>query len=306
MAEISAAMVKELREKTGAGMMDCKKALAEAGGDVEKAVNWLREKGLSAAAKKGGRVAAEGLVDVYSEGKLAAMVEVNCETDFVAKNPDFRQFVADLAAHVAQKNPPNVDTLKTQAWKNGGTVGDALTEKIAKIGENMNIRRFVRVESTGTVGTYIHGGGTIGVLAELVFDDASKAQSDTAKALAKDLAMHAAAAAPMFLKREEADQKVLENERSIYREKAKQEGKPDKILDKIVEGQLQKFLAENCLLEQAFVKDPDITVQKLLDKVGKEMGTKVTVQSMNRFKVGEGIEKKADDFAAEVARMAKT
>jgi elongation factor Ts len=306
MAEISAAMVKELREKTGAGMMDCKKALSESGGDVEKAVNWLREKGLSAAAKKGGRVAAEGLVDVYSEGKLAAMVEVNCETDFVAKNPDFRQFVNDLAAHVAQKNPATVEALKAQPWKSGGTVGDALTEKIAKIGENMNIRRFVRVESAGTVGTYIHGGGTIGVLAELVFDDASKAGSDTAKALAKDLAMHAAAAAPMFLKREEADQKVLENERSIYREKAKQEGKPDKILDKIVEGQLQKFLAENCLLEQAFVKDPDITVQKLLEKVGKEMGTKVTVQSMQRFKVGEGIEKKADDFAAEVARMAGT
>ncbi len=308
MAEISAAMVKELREKTGAGMMDCKKALGAAEGDFEKAVTWLREKGLAAAAKKGGRVAAEGLVDVYAADDVAAVVEVNCETDFVAKNPDFRAFVAELAEVVAKKNPGTVDDLNTQATKSGATVKDALTEKIAKIGENMQIRRFARVHTTGTspgtVGTYVHGGGNIGVLVELSVDDAGKAKSDTAKALAKDLAMHVAAASPMFLRREEADQKVVENERSIYREKAKAEGKPEKILDKIVDGQVQKFLAENCLLEQAFVKDPDITVSKLLEKVGKELGAKVDIKSVQRFKVGEGIEKKADDFAAEVARMA--
>ncbi len=306
MAEISAAMVKELREKTGAGMMDCKKALGAADGDFEKAVTWLREKGLAAAAKKGGRVAAEGLVDVYAADDVAAVVEVNCETDFVAKNPDFRAFVAELAEVVAKKNPGTVDDLNTQATKGGATVKDALTEKIAKIGENMQIRRFARVQTTGTVGTYVHGGGNIGVLVELAVDDATKAKSDTAKALAKDLAMHVAAASPMFLRREEADQKTVENERSIYHEKAKAEGKPEKILDKIVEGQVQKFLAENCMLEQAFVKDPDITVSKLLEKVGKELGAAVSVKSVQRFKVGEGIEKKADDFAAEVARMAGT
>ena len=305
MAEITAAMVKELREKTGAGMMDCKKALAQTDGAFDAAVNWLREKGLAAAAKKAGRVAAEGLVDIYAEDGVAAMVEINCETDFVAKNPDFRQLVKDIAEVAAKANPADVAALQQASFK-GKTVKDAVTEKIQTIGENLSVRRFVRLSGDAAFGSYIHGGGSIGVIVEVAAADASKATTETAKVLARDLAMHVAAQSPLFVRREEADPAVLENERHVYREKAKAEGKPEKILDKIVEGQVQKFLSESCFVDQPFVKDPDITVSKLLEKLGKELGTTLTIKSVNRFKVGEGIEKKADDFAAEVAKMAGT
>jgi elongation factor Ts len=288
-------MVKDLREKTNAGMMDCKKALSATNGDFEAAVNWLREKGLAAVAKKAGRVAAEGLVGVAQDGSVAAMVEVNCETDFVAKNPEFIDFVNSLAKTVVKSAPANIEAFQA-AQK------DALAEKIAKIGENMSIRRFARAE--GVLGSYIHMGGKIGVIVELTVGDAGKAQSDTVKQLARDIAMQVAASSPLYLHRDEADQKVLENERTVAREKAKAEGKPEKILEKIVEGQVNKFLQENTLLEQAFIKDDKLTVQKHVEKVAKELGTTIAVKAMHRFKVGEGIEKKADDFAAEVAKMA--
>ncbi len=300
MAEITAQMVKELREKTNAGMMDCKKALGATNGDFDAAINWLREKGLAAVAKKAGRVAAEGLVGVAADGAAGAMVEVNCETDFVAKNPDFQAFVSALAKVVLAGKPADVDALLAQ--KLGGvTVKDALSEKVATIGENMTIRRLMRAE--GVLGTYAHMGGAIGVLVELSVADAGKAGNESVKLLAKDVAMQVAASNPSYVRREEADAKTLDNERSIAREKAKADGKPEKILDKIVEGAVNKFLAENTLLEQAFIKDDKLTVQKHLDKVAKELGTTITVKAMHRFKVGEGIEKKSDDLAAEVAKM---
>ena len=302
MAEISAQMVKELREKTNAGMMDCKKALTASNGDMEAAVNWLREKGLSAAAKKAGRVAAEGLVGVMAEGNLAAMVEINCETDFVAKNPEFQQFVGAIAGTVLKSKPKDLDALMAAPLE-GKTVKDVLTDKVAKIGENMTLRRFALAEGNA-LGTYIHMGGSIGVIVELAVGDASKA--DALKGLAKDVAMQVAAGNPLFVRKEDADPKAIENEKAIAREKAKADGKPEKILDKIAEGAATKYVQENALLEQAFVKDDKLTIAKLLEKVGKEQGTTVGVKAMHRFKVGEGIEKKADDFAAEVAKMAGT
>ena len=300
MAEITAQMVKELREKTNAGMMDCKKALGATNGDFDAAINWLREKGLAAVAKKAGRVAAEGLVGIAADGAGGAMVEVNCETDFVAKNPDFQAFVGTLAKAVLAGKPADVDALLAQKLGNV-TVKDALSEKVATIGENMTIRRCVRAE--GVLGTYAHMGGAIGCMVEMTVADAGKATNESVKLLAKDVAMQVAAGNPLYLRREEADQKTLDNERSIAREKAKADGKPEKILDKIVEGAVNKFLAENTLLEQAFIKDDKLTVQKHIDKVAKELGTTITVKAMHRFKVGEGIEKKSDDLAAEVAKM---
>ncbi|OGQ09952.1 MAG: translation elongation factor Ts [Deltaproteobacteria bacterium RBG_16_71_12] len=300
MAEITAQMVKELREKTSAGMMDCKKALGAVNGDFEAAVNWLREKGLAAVAKKAGRVAAEGLVGVAADGNAAAMVEVNCETDFVAKNPDFQALAANLAKAVLAGKPANVEAFLGQQLGNV-TVKDALAEKVATIGENMTIRRCARAE--GVLGTYTHMGGAIGVIVELSVADADKAGNESVKLLAKDVAMQVAAGNPLYLRREEADAKTLDNERSIAREKAKADGKPEKILDKIVEGAVNKFLAEHTLLEQAFIKDDKLTVQKHIDKVARELGTTIGVKAMHRFKVGEGIEKKSDDLAAEVAKM---
>jgi elongation factor Ts len=303
MAEITASMVKDLREKTGAGMMDCKKALTQTDGDLEAAVNWLREKGLAAAAKKAGRIAAEGLVGIFAEGDLAALIEVNTETDFVAKNPDFQAFVKELAGVVAKSNPKDIDALAATAF-GGKTVKEVLTDKIATIGENMSLRRFARAQ--GVLGTYSHMGGNIGVLVELELGDASKASSETTKILAKDIAMQVAASSPTVLRREDADAKVIENEKAIAREKAKAEGKPEKILDKIADGAANKWFGENVLLEQAFVKDDKATVQKHIEKIAKELGTTISLKAMHRFKVGEGLEKKSDDFAAEVAKMAGT
>ncbi len=300
MAEITASMVKDLREKTAAGMMDCKKALTATNGDLEAAVIWLREKGLAAVAKKAGRIAAEGLVGIVQDGNVAAMVELNCETDFVGKNPDFQQFVKDLAIVTAKSAPADVEALQAQPLA-GKTVKDVLTDKIATIGENMTIRRLARVE--GVVGTYSHQGGSIGVIVEFNVADADKANSDTMKTLARDVAMQVAASSPTILHRDEADAAVIETEKSIAREKAKAEGKPEKILEKIAEGAANKWYADNVLLEQSFVKDDKLTVQKHVEKVAKELGTEVSIKAMHRFKVGEGIEKRADDFAAEVAKM---
>ncbi len=253
---ITAESVKELRERTGCGMMDCKKALTEAGGDTEKAIELLREKGLATAAKKSGRIASEGIVNVLVEGNVGVVVEVNAETDFVAKNEDFKSFVADVTKHIIDSNPADVTQLLEQKMtgNTSATIGEVLTEKIAKIGENMNIRRFVRLE--GVTEGYIHGGGRIGVLVH--FDtDAAIAQKPEFKEFAKDIAMQVAAAFPQYVNIEDVDASVLEKEREILTAQALNEGKPEAIVGKMVEGRISKFYKEVCIVEQPYIKDPD-------------------------------------------------
>ncbi|HEY6008990.1 MAG TPA: translation elongation factor Ts, partial [Geobacteraceae bacterium] len=291
---ITAAMINELRKSTGAGMLDCKKALEETGGNMEQAVDFLRKKGLAAAAKKAGRAATEGLVAalIAGDGKSGAIVEVNSETDFVAKNDKFQAFVGDVAAHVLAAAPTDLDGLFAQPFVKdpGKTVQTVLNEAISVIGENLQLRRFVRFETPGLVGSYIHAGGKIGVLVEL-------AGSGDLAPLAKDIAMHIAAAAPQYVRRDEVPADVLEREKEIYRAKARETGKPDNIIEKIIDGQIGKFYAEVCLLEQVFVKDTDKTIQQVL----KAAGADVTVNRFARFVLGEGLAKKESDFAAEVA-----
>jgi elongation factor Ts len=309
MSQITASAVNELRQKTGAGMMDCKKALTETAGDIEKAVDVLRKKGLSAAAKKAGRVAAEGQVTalVAEGGKVGVVTEVNCETDFVGMGPEFKAIVDGVASQIAAKNPADVDSLLAQASVSaaGKDVKTVITEAVAKIGENIQIRRFQRYETkTGLLGSYIHAGGKIGVLLELASDNAAALQKPEAQQLAKDLCLHVAANKPLYLTPSEIAPEVLARERDIARDQAKASGKPEAFLDKIVEGKLAKFGQEICLLEQGFVKDPDTTVKKLLDQQSKALGGKLSVARFTRFELGEGIEKKKDDFAAEVAAQA--
>lgn len=292
MAQITAALVKELRERTGAGMMDCKKALAAVEGDMDKAIDFLREKGLAAAAKKAGRVAAEGIVGSYisDDGKVGVIVEVNCETDFVAKTEQFQALVKSIAEHIAKTNPADMDALMASTL-NGQTVAELITASIAKIGENISLRRFARYEVTeGTVAAYIHGGGKIGVLVNLTAGSAE---------LGKDIAMHVAAANPSYLKREEVPAAELEHEKAVLSEQARNEGKPDKIIEKMVMGRIQKYYKEVCLLDQEFVKDPDQTITKLLK------ANNADVVAFARFQLGEGIEKKQEDFAAEVMAQIK-
>lgn len=276
--QVTAEMVRDLREKTGAGMMDCKKALTEAG-DMEAAITYLREKGLAAAAKKSGRVASEGLVAVVVEGHKAAIVEVNCETDFVAKNADFQALVYNLAERSLKVSDLIADTAAL------------INDKIATIGEKIAIRRNVVLEGGDLYGAYLHAGGSIGVVVEL------KGASGAQQGLAKDLAMHVAAAAPQFLSRSEVDAKTMDAERSILRNQVLEQGKPENMVDRIVDGKMEKYFSEVCLLEQKFVKDPDTVISKLLKDAN------VTLTRFVRYKVGEGIEKKTDDFAQEVAKM---
>ena len=309
MAQITAAAVKELRERTGAGMMDCKKALSETGGDLDKAIEYLREKGLSAAAKKAGRIAAEGLVNAYiDEGKkVGALVEVNCETDFVAKNPDFQQFVQDVAKAISQNAPADNDALANLKLANGSTVSETITGLVAKIGENMTVRRFVRFEAkNGLIDYYIHMGGKIGVLIECSFSKDGTAANPDFLFLVKDLAMQVAAAKPEYVHREEVPTEVLDREKAIYKAQAMNEGKPEAIAEKIMNGRLEKFYKEVCLLEQLFIKDTNMTVTKLLqDLNGKLGGENITVNRFARFEKGEGVEKRQDDFASEVMSQIK-
>ncbi|MEW5892081.1 MAG: translation elongation factor Ts [Pseudomonadota bacterium] len=291
MAEITASMVKELRERTDAPMMDCKKALNEAGGDMAKAEEIIRVKFGSKAAKSAGRVAAEGVVGIWiaPDAKLGAIIEVNCETDFVAKNDDFLAFAKNLAELVAKNNPADVAALS--AMKLGdATVEDTRTQLVGKIGENMSIRRFVRVEAKGALASYIHGGAKIGVLVDLIGGD---------EALAKDIAMHIAAAKPKALDASGVAPELIETERRIAAEKAAESGKPANIVEKMVEGSVAKFLKEVTLLGQPFVKDDKQTVEQVLKAKGASIG------SFTLYVVGEGIEKKVSDFAAEVAAAAK-
>ncbi len=304
MATITAKMVGELRAKTGAGMMDCKKALTEAGGDMEQAVDFLRKKGLSAAAKKSGRVAAEGMIAAAGNGQSGALVEINSETDFVAKNDAFQAFSNGVVGVVLSQKPADVDALKGLDFPGSGrNVGEELTHQIATIGENMNLRRFERLESnSGATASYIHGAGKIGVLVQL---DAEKADDPKVAETARMLAMHVAAANPQYLTREDVPAEVVEREKDIMRVKAIESGKPENIVDKIILGQINKFFGEICLLEQVYVIDPDQKVGKVVENLAKEIGGQVTLAAYSRFQLGEGIEKKEDDFAAEVASMTK-
>ncbi|MEO5666884.1 MAG: translation elongation factor Ts [Bdellovibrionota bacterium] len=307
MADITAGSVNELRKKTGAGMMDCKKALTETEGDIEKAVDFLRKKGLAAAAKKAGRIAAEGLVTalVANGGKTAVVAEVNSETDFVAKTDDFMGFVSDVALHVIAENPADLDTLHGQGFtKNKATpVKDVVTALIAKIGENIQIRRFSRfdVQGHGAVGAYIHAGGQIGVIVEIGCEKAENAAKPELAALAKDICLHVAANKPLYLASSEVSKDVLDREVEIAKDQARLAGKKEEFIGKIAEGKVAKYYEEFCLLEQGFVKDPSVKIKKVVEDASKTFGDKLSVRRFARFELGEGIEKKTQDFAAEVA-----
>ena len=302
MAEITAASVKELRERTGAGMMDCKKALAENNGDMETSVDWLRAKGLSAAAKKAGRTAAEGLVGVAVSGTRGAVVEVNSETDFVAKNDQFQGFVRDVTAIVLTTGS-DIAALGNAAYPSGGTVNEALTNNIATIGENQSLRRAAVLEvGQGVVVSYVHNAaapnmGKIGVLVGLE----SAAPADVLTALGKQLAMHIAAASPLALDAESLDPELLTRERAIAVEKAAESGKPAAIIDKMVDGTMAKFAKENALLSQLFVIDGKTPIADIVAAAGKEAGSPITLKGFERFQLGEGIARETSDFAAEVA-----
>ena len=289
MAQITAAMVKDLRERTGAGMMDCKKALVETNGDEKAAADWLREKGIAKAAKKSGRIAAEGAVAAYvsKDSRVGVLLEVNCETDFAANNENFRALEKEIAEHIATAAPKDVEELN--ASKIGGkTVETIVTEATATIGEKISIRRFVRYESKGRIASYIHMGGKIGVLVELDGGD---------EQLGKDIAMQIAASSPLAVDRTGVASEELEHEKDVLRKQALEEGKPEKIVEKMVEGRINKFYKEVCLIEQIFVKDTEKTVKDVLGKV--------KALQFTRYQLGEGIEKKQEDFAAEVAAQIK-
>ncbi|MFD1067546.1 translation elongation factor Ts [Oceanobacillus locisalsi] len=291
---VTAQMVKELREKTGAGMMDCKKALTETNGDMEQAVDFLREKGMAKAAKKADRVAAEGLTHIEIDGNRAAIIEVNCETDFVTKNDQFKQLLSDLGKHVVTNNPADVEEALQQNLLDGSeTVGDAITKVISQIGEKISLRRFTVLEKTDNdaFGAYLHMGGTIGVLSLL--------EGTTDETLAKDIAMHVAAINPRYTTRDEVAEEEVNSEREMLKTQALNEGKPENIVEKMVEGRLGKFFEEIVLLEQSFVKDPDQKVKKYVEDKG------ASVKAFVRYAVGEGMEKREDNFAEEVMSQIK-
>ena len=299
---ITASMVKELREMTGAGMMDCKKALNETNGNMDEAVEYLRKNGEAKAVKKAGRIAAEGIVmaDVV-DNKKAAIVEVNSETDFVAKNDEFKSFVKNVVDQALATTTTDMEALMAEKWvaDESQTVKDALVAKIARIGENLNIRRYEKLESDGCIVSYIHGGGRIGVLVDADTD----VVNDEIKTCLKNVAMQIAAMSPKYVSRDEVSQEYLDKEKEILLAQAKQENpnKPDNIIEKMIIGRLNKELKEVCLLDQVYVQDGDLTVGKYVEKVAKENGANLSVKRFIRFETGEGLEKKNEDFAAEVA-----
>lgn len=302
--QITAEMVRELREKTGAGMMDCKRALAESGGDAEAAVDVLRKKGLAAAAKKASRIASEGTVTACVTAESATLVEINCETDFVAKTEDFQEFARQVATTVNTMGPKGIEESLLLTGEGGVSLETMINEKVAKIGEKISFRRFARFAlpagDSGVTVPYIHAGGKIGVLVELL-----GAGPDDAEfvALGKDMAMQVAAANPLYVSREDVPAEAVEREKAIYREQALAAGKPEKILDRIAEGKLEKYFDDFCLLEQSFIKDPERTVNDLLKEMAAKRGVAVRVGRFARFQVGEGLTKRSDDLAAEVARQ---
>ncbi|MBM7644375.1 elongation factor Ts [Scopulibacillus daqui] len=290
---ISAKLVKELREKTGAGMMDCKKALTETDGDIEKAVDLLREKGIAKAAKKADRVAAEGLAQIKIDGNKAVIVEVNSETDFVAKNEQFINLIDSIAKHLLSTTPATVEeALEQKLDGTDATVSEYINEAIAKIGEKISLRRFTILEKADneTFGAYLHMGGRIGVLTQLEGDN---------EAAAKDVAMHIAAVNPRYISQDQVPESEVAHEKEVLKQQALNEGKPEKIVEKMVEGRLNKFFQEICLVEQPFVKDPDMTVKKYLGDKG------LTIKNFVRYEVGEGMEKREDNFAEEVKAQMK-
>ena len=295
---ISASVVKELREKTGCGMMDCKKALTECGGDMQKAIDFLREKGLATAEKKSSRIASEGLVGAVVEGNVGAMVEINSETDFVAKNDDFKKLVSDVLHQIVVTNPADLDALLDSKFVDGDvSVKDMVIEKVATIGENINIRRFIRYE--GNVVSYVHGGGRIGVLVKVEAD----LSNEGAMEASKDIAMQVAAINPLYKDKDSVPAEDIESEKGFImaqiKEDPKNASKPEQVIEKIAMGKIGKFYETNCLLQQAFVKDDSIKVEAYLDSKG------VKLVDYARFEKGEGLQKKDDDFAAEVASMIK-
>ncbi|MGL5692461.1 MAG: translation elongation factor Ts [Peptostreptococcaceae bacterium] len=300
---ITAQMVKELREGTGAGMMDCKKALVEAEGNMERAVDILREKGLSKAAKKADRVAAEGLVaiEMNADNTTAVVVEVNSETDFVAKNEDFKVFVKDAAEMALATEAKDVAGLLAETHNEGKALQDVLNDRVAKIGEKLDLRRFEKIATEGQVAGYIHGGGKIGVLVELL----TSAKNDELIAMGRDIAMQAAAMNPKYVSRNDVDPEYIAHETEILTQQALNEGKPANIVEKMIKGRLEKQLKEACLLEQPFVKNGDLTVKQLVAETAKKLGTEIEVGRVVRFEVGEGIEKKEENFAEEVAKQLK-
>ena len=299
---ITASMVKELREMTGAGMMDCKKALNDTNGNMDEAVEYLRKNGEAKAVKKAGRIAAEGIVmaDVV-DNKKAAIVEVNSETDFVAKNDEFKSFVKNVVDQALATTTTDMEAFMAEKWvaDESQTVKDALVAKIARIGENLNIRRYEKLESDGCIVSYIHGGGRIGVLVDADTD----VVNDEIKTCLKNVAMQIAAMSPKYVSRDEVSQEYLDKEKEILLAQAKQENpnKPDNIIEKMIIGRLNKELKEVCLLDQVYVQDGDLTVGKYVEKVAKENGANLSVKRFIRFETGEGLEKKNEDFAAEVA-----
>lgn len=310
MSEVSASMVKELREKTGAGMMDCKSALAQAG-DMDGAIKILREKGLARAAKKTSRVAAEGLIALSVDAKRAAMIELNCETDFVARNDDFKKLTVDLARVAlafdvpAGANKTNLEGQMLASCKmaSGQSVEAVITEKVATIGEKIDLRRFCVLSEGELYGSYIHGAGSIGVLVECKLNDKSLVAQEDVQQAARDVAMHIAAASPTFISETDIPTSWIDSERAIFRAQVIGSGKPENMVDKIVDGKMSKHKKDYCLLDQPFVKNPDQTVQGMLDELKKKTGAAMTISKMVRFKVGEGIEKKEDNFAEEVKKM---
>jgi len=305
MANFTAQDVKVLRERTGAGMMDCKKAMVETEGDIEKAIEFLREKGLAAAAKKASRIAAEGAVGSYlsDDKKTGAVVEINCETDFVALTDEFQSFVKEVAEHIVKENPADVDALLEQKFASDKSkmVSEAVTERVAKIGEKISIRRFTRYEAPeGVLGTYIHMGGKIGVLLN-VNCSPEQAASEEFNLIVKDVCMHIAAANPKYNTKEEVPMEELEKEKEILFAQAINEGKPEKIAQNIVNGRIKKHYKTICLQEQEFVKDTDKTVAQVI----KEQGGNVSVAAFERFEMGEGLQKREDNFAEEVMGQMK-
>ena len=295
--------VKELRDKTGAGMMDCKKALTETSGDIEAAVDFLRSKGLAAAAKKASRIAAEGLVASVVEGSVGAIVEVNCETDFVAKNEDFTKFVADIANLLVTSSATDVESLKTE--KMGDlTVAEKIQELTVKIGEKIDVRRFEKrsITTDGKIGSYVHG-GKIAVLVEVESDNAEATKTQEFTDLISDICLHTAAASPKFLSSSDIDEDFKKRESEVYEAQLIEQGKPEKMIPNIIKGKLNKLASEVCLLEQKFVKDPDLSIAKLVAQVGEKIGATLTLKGFDKLDLGSGIEKKEDNLAEEVAKL---
>ncbi len=302
---VTAQLVKELRELTGAGMMDCKKALSETNGDLKKAIDVLREKGLSSAAKKSGRIAAEGVVSSYvsEDFSKGTLVELNCETDFVAINPLFVGLAKEIC-QIAQKNScedvNEIEKLQYKFSEEFSTVKDAVVGLVAKLGENISLRRIVNYSSNdGVVNTYIHGDGKIGVMVELK----SNPRNEEVSKVAKDICMQIAATNPLSISVDDVDSEIVEKERQILKTQALNEGKPEQVVEKMVDGRIKKYFQEICLLEQSFVKDPDLTVKKFIESKSKELGTDIEIIRFSRFEKGEGIEKKEENFAEEVQKQ---